>query len=164
MENNGRRLAASAIVALSVSALTFLGSGDASAASAPQSAKNLSAAYGGAAVVVQRYSDADLANFVTVEAVRAQSPAPYMPYENAQDLGLAKPEQEIVTFGDVRCLVADLPTAAGQQPQADSVTTETCERTSTHLTVRLRFGGGGDLMHSPQQAAALVNVAWGSLS
>jgi len=130
----------------------------------PQSAKNLSAAYGGAAVVVQRYTDADLANFVTLEAVRAQSPTPYVPFVNAQDLGLAKPDQEIVTVGDVHCLVANLPTEAGQQPQADSVNTLTCERTSAHLTVRLRFGGGGDLMHSPQQAAALVDVAWSSLS
>jgi len=130
----------------------------------PQSAKNLSAAYGGAAVVVQRYTDADLANFVTLEAVRAQSPTPYVPFVNAQDLGLAKPDQEIVTVGDVHCLVANLPTEAGQQPQSDSVNTLTCERTSAHLTVRLRFGGAGDLMHSPQQAAALVDVAWSSLS
>ena len=130
----------------------------------PQSAKNLSAAYGGAAAVVQRYSDADLANFVTLEAVRAQSPTPYVPYESAQDLGLAKPDQEIETFGAVHCLVANTPTQAGQLPQEASANTVTCERTSAHLTVRLRFGGGGDLMHTPQQAADLANWAWGLLS
>jgi hypothetical protein len=130
----------------------------------PQSAKNLSAAYGGAAAVVEPYADAGLETFVTLEAVRAQSPTPYVPYENAQDLGLAKPDQEIVVFGAVHCLVANNPTQAGQAEQPDGINTLTCERTSAHLTVRLRFGGGGDLMHSPQQAAALVDTAWNLLA
>lgn len=130
----------------------------------PQSAKNLSAAYGGAAVVVESYADVDLANFLTLEAVRARSPLPYVPYVDARDLGLAKPEQEIVAFGDVECLVVNEPAVAASQPDTSTATAVTCERTSAHLTVRLRFSGGGDVAHSPAQAAALVDTAWGLLS
>lgn len=130
----------------------------------PQSAKNLSAAYGGAAVVVQPYADADVANFITLEAVRAQSPLPYVPYVDAQDLGLAKPDQEIETFGKVSCLVATSASVAGQPVSPDNIYTVSCERTSAHLTVRLRFGGSTDLTHSPQQAAALVDTAWNLVS
>src|ERR1051326_3031072 len=42
----------------------------------PISAKNLSDAYGGAATTVKQYVDADLLNFLTLEAVRATSPKP----------------------------------------------------------------------------------------
>ncbi|WP_194905759.1 hypothetical protein [Catenulispora rubra] len=129
-------------------------------ASDPISAENLSAAYGGAATVVQQYSDAGLENFVVLEAVRAQSPTPFLPYVDAASIGMAKPNQEVDTFGHVSCLVAYIPVPAGQQEQPGDSSAITCERTSAHLTVRLRFGGGGDLMHSPQQAAALVDTAW----
>lgn len=114
--------------------------------------------------MVQQYSDAGLENLVELEAVRAQSPTPFQPYEDAAALGMAKPPQEIETFGHVSCLVANAPAPAGQQEQPNSSSAVTCERTSAHLTVRLRFGGSGDLMHSPQQAAALVDTAWNSMS
>ncbi|WP_212238943.1 hypothetical protein [Catenulispora pinistramenti] len=132
--------------------------------SATVGAKNLSAAYGGAAAVSQEYSDAGLENYVVLEAVRAQSPIPYVPYEDAHALGMDKPEQEIDTFGQVHCLIANIPVAVGQAAQPNGTSAVTCERTSAHLTVRLRFGGDGDVMHSPQQAAALVDTAWGELS
>lgn len=128
------------------------------------STKSLSNAYGGAAAVVQEYTDAGLLNFVSLEAVRAQSPLPFEPYEDAHALGMEKPEREIVTFGQVNCLVAYAPVAVGQQEEPDGTNAVTCERTSAHLTVRLRFSGGGDLMHAPQQAAALVDAAWNLLS
>ncbi|MEZ0115237.1 hypothetical protein ABH920_009272 [Catenulispora sp. EB89] len=130
----------------------------------PISAKNLSAAYGGAATTVQQYSDAGLENFVELEAVRAQSPTPFLPYVDAASIGMDKPTQEVDTFGHVNCLVANTPVPAGQQEQPGSSSAVTCERTSAHLTIRLRFGGDGDLMHSPQQAAALVDTAWNSMS
>jgi len=128
------------------------------------STKNLSAAYGGAAAVVGEYSNADISTEFELEAVRAQSPKPFFPYVDAHAIGMDKPSQEIVTFGRVACLVANIPVGVGQQEQPQSATAITCERTSAHLTVRLRFGGGGDLMHSPQQAAALVDTAWSAIS
>lgn len=134
------------------------------AESDPISAKNLSAAYGGAAAVVQQYTDTGLENFVELEAVRAQSPTPFQPYEDAHALGMDKPVQEIDTFGQVTCLVVNVTVPLGQQEQPNSANVVTCERTSAHLTVRLRFGGGGGLAHTPQQAAALVDTAWNSLS
>ena len=126
----------------------------------PISAKNLSAAYGGAASVVQQYSDAGLENFVELEAVRAQSPIPFQPYVDAKAIGMDKAPQEIVKFGDVNCFIVNQPVAPGQQEDPNASSAVTCERTSPHLTIRLRFSGGGDLMHAPQQAAALVDTAW----
>jgi hypothetical protein len=130
----------------------------------PISAKNLSAAYDGAATVVQQYSDAGFESFVELEAVRAQSPTPFLPYQDAPALGMDKPSQEVDTFGHVSCLVANIPVPVGRQEQPNSSTAISCERTSAHLTVRLRFGGAGDLLHSPQQAAALVDTAWNSMN
>ncbi|MFL6113692.1 MAG: hypothetical protein ACJ786_20385 [Catenulispora sp.] len=128
------------------------------------SAKNLSDAYGGAASTVRQYVDAGLENFVALEAVRATSPKPFVPYVDAASIGLAKPQQEVVTIGQTSCVVANDPAPTGQQESPDQVHVVICERTSPHLTVRLRFTGGGDRSHSPQDAAALTERAWAALS
>lgn len=127
------------------------------------SAKNLSDAYGGAGAVFRQYSDEGLQNMFSLEAVRAQSPKPFYPYVDPAQLGLAKPEQDVETLGEVVCLVNHQPVVAGQQEQPDQVHVETCERTAAHLTVRLRFQGG-DSWHSLADAAALTDKAWSQLS
>jgi hypothetical protein len=127
------------------------------------SAKNLSEAYGGAATTVRQYVDSGLENFVTLEAVRAASPKPYIPYVDPAALGIAKPQQEIVTIGQTSCFVTNQVIPAGQQESPDQIRVGFCERTSPHLTVRLRFNGG-DRWHSPQDAAALTERAWSALS
>lgn len=129
----------------------------------PVNAKNLSDAYGGAATMVKQYVDANLESFVTLEAVRATSPKPYAPYVNPASIGIAKPQQEIVTVGQTSCFVTNEVAPAGQQESADQVHVAACERTSSHLTVRLRFTGG-DHWHSPLEAAALTDRFWTALS
>ncbi|GAA1972355.1 hypothetical protein [Catenulispora subtropica] len=127
------------------------------------STKNLSDAYGGATAVVRQYTDASLQNWVTLEAVRAESPKPYYPYVDPAQIGMAKPDQDVETFGQVNCLVHYTPVAQGQPEPPDQVLVMTCERTSAHLTVRLRFASG-DAWHSPADAAALTDKAWSQLA
>jgi hypothetical protein len=127
------------------------------------SAKNLSAAYGGAGAVLRQYSDDGFMNDFTLEAVRAESPKPFTPYIDPASLGLVKPDQDVETFGQVNCLVHYQPVNQGQQVQPEQIKVMTCERTSAHLTVRLLFGAG-DAWQKPADAAALTEQAWSKLS
>lgn len=128
------------------------------------SAKRLSDAYGGAGAVVRQYTDDGLANSFQLEAVRAQSPKLFYFYVNPTYLGTVKPDQDVETYGDVSCLVHYQVTPQGQQVQPDQVFVVSCERTSAHLTVRLRMLSGEDLWHSPKDLAALTDKAWAALS
>ncbi|OLE24848.1 MAG: hypothetical protein AUG49_12340 [Catenulispora sp. 13_1_20CM_3_70_7] len=122
------------------------------------SAKNLSEAYGGAATTVRKYIDPELGDFVTLEAIRATSPKPYVPYVDAATIGFAKPLQEVDTIGQTSCVVQNVPGSGGKQDTHVQI----CERTSSHLTVRLRFDGEG--WDSLEDAVALTERAWSALS
>lgn len=127
------------------------------------SGKNLSAAYGGAGAVFREYTDDGLVNSFELEAVRAESPKPFYPYIDAAELGLVKPDEDVEAFGQVNCLIHYEPTPQGQPVEPDQIHVLTCERTSSHLTVRLRFDSG-DAWQKPADAAALTDQAWSQLS
>ena len=125
-----------------------------------QSAQRISQSHGGAAAAVQSYSDAQLENRFSVQIVRAATPyPPFVPYQDPQVLGLARPPQEVLTFGSVACMVQNTPTVAGQTPTPDSVQVLQCVRTGPALTVQIG-PVSGDLGHRPTEVADLVNEAW----
>lgn len=132
------------------------------AAEDARSGQRLSAAYGGANAVVQRYTDDTLANFVTLVAVRSDSPKPYVPFEDPAYTKAAVPQDQLVTVGKVSCVVFNIYTAAGKTPAADSVNTSYCQRTGGGLTIQIR-AGSGPLLHSPDKVAQLVEAAWSDL-
>ncbi|MFD5467831.1 hypothetical protein ACFWIQ_34220 [Kitasatospora sp. NPDC127059] len=122
--------------------------------------RTLSQAYGGAAAAVRQYADDGMRDFLVLEAVRAASPKPYTPYADPAPLGQAKPNSEVVTIGQVSCLVFYQPVLTGEQVTPDKTNVQLCERTSAHLTVRLRFAGAQQLQHDTDQAAHLTDQAW----
>jgi hypothetical protein len=129
-----------------------------------QSAQRLSQSYGGAAAQVQSYSDGQLESRFSLQIVRAAAPyPPFVPYQDAQVLGVARPPQEVLTFGPVACVVQNQPTVGGQSPPPDSVQILLCLRTGPALTVQIG-PVTGDLGHRPSEVADLVNEAWGKVT
>jgi hypothetical protein len=128
-----------------------------------RSAQRLSQAYGGAHALVQRYSDSQLDNISVLDAVSAASPQPYVPYEDVKEERAAVPINQLLQFGQVTCVVVNPFTAAGHQPDPESVTVTYCQRTGPGLTVQFH-PGPTDLWHKPAQVAALVDKAWSELS
>ncbi|MEU5612163.1 hypothetical protein AB0H03_26125 [Streptomyces sparsogenes] len=128
-----------------------------------KSGERLSEAYGGAAAVVKRYADDDVQTTVTLAAVRARSPEPYVPYEDAERLAVAAPPDELKVIGDVSCVLYNSPTPAGSEPAADSVRVTYCQRTGDGLTVQIRPVGTG-LANRPAKVADLVENAWSALN
>ncbi|MGW2378314.1 hypothetical protein [Kitasatospora sp. NPDC001683] len=126
--------------------------------------RTLSQAYGGAAATVRQYTDEGMRDFLVLEAVRAASPKPYTPYVDPASLGQAKPGTEVVTVGQVSCLVSYQPILTGQDVTPEKTNVQLCERTSAHLTVRLRFAGSEELQHHIDQAAHLTDQAWSALA
>ena len=127
-----------------------------------RTAQQVSEAFGGAAAVAATYVDDDLLSFVPLVAVRAQAPLPWVPYQDAAELGLARPPQELVRFGDVACVVQNQATPEGQEPAGDAAITTSCMRTGPGLTVQVLYPGP-ELGHQPEQVARLVDEAWASL-
>ena len=104
-------------------------------------------AYDGAGVGVRTYTNADLDYFLTVIAVRADSPGLVQggPQADPADLGVAaQPNQPtLVVDGDVQCLqTVTQVVKEGDQIEDDDLLTTVCRTTSTGLTVYV-FGGGG---------------------
>lgn len=126
-----------------------------------QSAKLLSTAYGGAAATVAHYADEELENIVTLFVVRADSPEPFVPYENLKELAEAVPQNELVRVGDVACVVFNSQFVKSGPEPTDGVVTTLCQRSGNGLTVQVRVGG--DIQHHPDQVAALVDDAWASV-
>ena len=127
-----------------------------------RTAQQLSEAFGGAGAVAATYVDDELLTFVPLVAVRAQSPQPWVPYQDPADLHLARAPQEVLRFGDVSCVVQNQPTPEGQEPAEDAVITTSCVRTGPGLTVQVLYPGP-DLGHQPARVAQLVDEAWASL-
>lgn len=123
----------------------------------------VSAAYGGAGAVVQEYRDDKFARGFQLIAVRAPSPELFAPYQDAQALGMAKPDTELVRVGDVQCLLHNDPAALGSTPDPDQSFVTSCQRSGPALTVTIRTlsrEGNGD----PRELAGIVKEAWGTLS
>ncbi|MET9001695.1 hypothetical protein [Amycolatopsis sp. Hca4] len=128
-----------------------------------ETAARVSAAYGGAGAVVQQYQDDELRRTIQLLAVRAPSPGLIAPYEDAEALGLAAPGTELVTFGDVQCLVQHDPVSAGSAPDPERSSVRTCQRTGTDLTVTLKsLSSEGN--RDPREIAAIVEEAWAILT
>ncbi|WBO68674.1 hypothetical protein [Streptomyces camelliae] len=128
-----------------------------------RSGQRLSDDYGGAVAMVRSYADRPQENFLDLRAVRSDSPKPYVPYEDPVDTGAAVPYDQLLTYGNVSCVVINTFTAAGRKPAPDSVNTSYCQRSGGGLTVQIRIHGG-PLIHHPDQVAALVDKAWSDLS
>ncbi|MCR6489291.1 hypothetical protein M8542_41395 [Amycolatopsis sp. OK19-0408] len=122
----------------------------------------VSAAYGGAAAVVQDYQDDRLLRSFQLIAVRASSPELFAPFEDVQALGVAKPSTELVRVGDVACLLHNDPAAPGSTPDPDRSFVLSCQRTGPGLTVTVRsLATEGN--RDPQELAGIVEQAWKEL-
>ena len=119
-----------------------------------RSSELLSAANDNAGAFVQQYSDEDLENGFSLDVVRAASPAPYVPYTDPEYLGIDKPVEEILEFGDVACAVRNLPSG--------ETVVIFCLRTDAGLSVTVSHVSG-DLLEQPEKVAALVDEAWSQL-
>lgn len=120
-----------------------------------RSSERLSDAYDGAGAVVQTYTDDNLEQSFTIEAVRASTPyPPYAPYSDPKVLGTDRPTEELREFGDVGCLIRNDPS------QSYVIS---CVRTDDNLTVRITHVTG-DLLEDPETVAELVDTAWQELS
>jgi hypothetical protein len=128
-----------------------------------QSSQRLSKATG-ASATVRAYADKDLRNQLTVLAYRAKANPnpPYVPYQDANTLGLVRPPDEVTQFSDVSCVLRNDPTAVGQSPSPNSAHTISCVRTGTQLTVEIR--PTGDISNEPQRVAQLVDEVYQTLS
>src|SRR2546423_802416 len=120
-----------------------------------QSALRLSKATSGAASIVQSYADNDLRNQLSVLAYRAQSSPnpPFVPYQDANTLGLARPPEEMDQFSNVSCVLRNDPTQVGSAANTNTVHTTFCVRTGPQLTVEIR--PTGDISNEPQRVAQL---------
>lgn len=129
-----------------------------------RSAERLSESFDGAKAAIQVYSDDQHDATFTLQVVRATSPYPiYVPYTDAKELGLARPQREEKQFGDVSCELRNQLTPAGKQPAKDGTATASCRRTESGLTVEIT-NVSGELSSQPEQVAKLVDEAWSSIS
>jgi hypothetical protein len=129
-----------------------------------ESAKRLSASFGGAAAAVESYSDDTYQNTFTVYVVRESSQFPvFVRYQDPEVLRVVRPQDEERRFGEVSCQVVNDTTPAGQQPGPESVHVIDCRRTEPGLTVDI-VSVSGDLGNRPAQVAALVDDVWSRVS
>jgi hypothetical protein len=127
---------------------------DARADADRRSSEQLSAANDDAGAFVQQYSDEELENGFSLDVVRAPSPGLYVPYTNPEYLGVEKPIEEVLEFGDVSCAVRN-------QTSGDTFVS-LCLRSDGDLSVTISHLNG-DLLQKPEQVAALVDKAWAQL-
>jgi len=120
----------------------------------------------GAAVAFHGYADSGLEHFVNIIAIRAAYPGLTLgPVPDPAYLGLAVPQQQVKSFGQVDCLVTQSRTTlAGKPVDPDNDVTTMCQRTGDSLSVQV-YGGGGFTGVAGQQAmVALTNSAWNAAS
>lgn len=109
------------------------------------------------------YVDADLDLFVAVRAVAAGT-GPLVPdagFVDPEALGLALPQEERITDGDVECLLTrSTPPRAGADYQPEDVAPDAvaCQRTSGTLTVRARAA-----TDDVELVVAVVDDVWDAL-
>jgi hypothetical protein len=129
-----------------------------------QSTLRLSKSAGGAAAAVKAYADKKLLNQISVWVYRASaSPNPqFVPYQDANSLGLVHPPEEMAQFSSVSCVLHNDPTSVGVTPSPNSVHTVNCVRSGPQLTVEIR--PTGDIGNEPQRVAQLVDEVWNSVS
>jgi hypothetical protein len=126
-----------------------------------QSATLLSAAYGGAAALVTRYSDDRLDSMALLLIVRADSPQPFVEYENLKELGFGVPEHQLEQFGPVSCVIDNEPPVQSGSEPSSQVYVNYCQRSGPGRTIQVR--PNGPLQHEPDQVAGLVDDAWNNV-
>jgi hypothetical protein len=96
-----------------------------------------SKAFDGATAAYLSYSDSDLLHMPYVIAVRAEAPGMTIgPVVDPSFLGLAKPEREVQTIGEVECQVIwSPPVTEGMKPDPSSELTTNCQRSGSGATV-----------------------------
>jgi hypothetical protein len=129
-----------------------------------QSAARFSQSHAGAGAAAETYSDDKVQTHFTVFAARdGRSVPPFVPYEDASYLGVVKPSQELLTFGQVYCVVANRVTPLGQELSDESVAVRMCVRSVDSLTVQADHIIG-DLASRPREVAKLVDQVWNGLA
>ena len=122
----------------------------------------LRAVYGGAAAATTQYNDESLANPLTVYAVRANSPIPYVRAEVYKGDLIAPVDQEL-QFGRVTCLVANDLVRVGGSKNDLQPRVQWCMRTGPKLTVWIDRVAG-DLRNDPSSVAGMVDETFAKIS
>ena len=128
-----------------------------------KTAAALSAANHGAGAAVQSYGSDDLQTLFSVWAVRTATPAPVVEVASPERLGLAVAPDAVQSFGAVFCAIHYDSIVKGQPITPEHTYTRICQRSSSSLTV-IVYTPNGDVVHHPDQIAAIVNAVWADLS
>jgi hypothetical protein len=120
----------------------------------------------GAAVAYHAYTDGELLAQIGVIAVRATYPRLTLgPVLDPAYLGLAAPPQQIKTFGEVECVIAQMQiTVAGRPIDPKNEAATMCQRTGPALTVQVYGGSSIPGPAGEQQMVALTEAAWTAAS
>ena len=110
---------------------------------ASETAAAYSKAFDGAATAYRAYADPKLLKMPYVIAVRAEAPGMTIgPVEDPKYLGLAKPEREVQSVGEVECqIVWSPPVTEGNQPDPESELTTNCQRSGSGASVFVGSAG-----------------------
>jgi hypothetical protein len=132
---------------------------------AKETAAAYSKAYGGAAAAYRAYADRELEKLPYVIAVRAEAPGMTVgPVVDPKFLGLAKPEREVTTVGEVECQVYWSPSVTeGTTPDPESELVSNCQRVGEGATVFVgaaAFTGPSGL----KAIASFTEAAWKSVT
>lgn len=120
-----------------------------------------SKAFGGAATAYLSYADAKLLHLPYVIAVRADAPGMTIgPVEDPSFIGLAKPEREVRSVGEVECqIVWSPPVTEGTKPDpADELTTN-CQRSGSGSTV-YTGAAGYEGPSGLKELSSFTDAAW----
>lgn len=129
-----------------------------------ESTKLLSESHGGAGALYAHYSDQELETQLIVMIYRDRSANPlFLPYVDADDLGLDQPQQSVERFGEVSCIVVNDPVPKGQTPKHPPSAAK-CARSGETLTVEIGAVGGSDTAKDPAEMAKLVDEVWAAVS
>jgi hypothetical protein len=102
-----------------------------------------SEAFDGAAAAYRTYADAQLLHMPYVIAVRAEAPGMTIgPVVDPSFLGLAKPEREVRSVGEVECqIIWSPPVTEGMKPDPSSELTTNCQRSGSGASVFVGASG-----------------------
>lgn len=130
-------------------------------------AAGLTAAYSGAAAASQVYATEGLTSQPWATVVRAQSPAPFLAsVVDPADLGLSVNRENLLTDGDVSCVIYYVETyPTGKLPADNDRRVQYCQRTGPALTVRVYGGGSGeDDVDQVKLYVDATNDLWNSIA
>jgi hypothetical protein len=132
---------------------------------AQSTAAAYSKAYDGAGAAYRAYADKKLEKLPYVIAVRAEAPGMAIgPVVDPKFLGLAKPEREVTSVGEVECqIVWSPPVIEGDTPEPSSELTTNCQRVGEGATVFVG-SAGYEGPSGLKELAAFTEAAWKSVT